>query len=298
MVPASDGARQGPERRYYESGVELASGEYVDGAQSGVWRYRFNDGRNWRAERWEDGALVQATIDPAVAHLSPDALAELGPTTSGIIKLASHDPLPGSETRAAPGATFVSRFQNGRPQVAGSYDLLGLRTGTWRFWYQDGRPAREIEFLGGVRERAAREWHPNGTLAAEGGYVAGMRDGRWRFLGRARSADRGGCLPRRRAPLGPCDGGMLPLQPMKHSVTVQIAGVRYALKTDEDERWVKAVAALVDERFREIQKKARTPDTQAVAMLTALQIAEELFRERRDSGELRKKIREKESVAA
>jgi cell division protein ZapA len=80
---------------------------------------------------------------------------------------------------------------------------------------------------------------------------------------------------------------------MKHSVTVQIAGVRYALKTDEDERWVKSVAALVDERFREIQKKARTPDTQAVAMLTALQIAEELFRERRDTSELRKKIREK-----
>ncbi len=80
---------------------------------------------------------------------------------------------------------------------------------------------------------------------------------------------------------------------MKQSVNVQIAGVRYALKTDEDERWVKAVAALVDERFREIQKKARTPDTQAVAVLTALQIAEELFRERRHFGELRKKIREK-----
>ena len=80
---------------------------------------------------------------------------------------------------------------------------------------------------------------------------------------------------------------------MKQSVTVQIAGARYALKTDEDERWVKAVAALVDERFREIQKKARTPDTQAVAVLTALQIAEELCRVRRDTGELRKRIREK-----
>ena len=80
---------------------------------------------------------------------------------------------------------------------------------------------------------------------------------------------------------------------MKQSVTVQIAGVKYALKTDEDERWVKAVAGLVDERFREIQKKARTPDTQAVAMLTALQLAEELFRERRDTSELRKRIREK-----
>jgi cell division protein ZapA len=80
---------------------------------------------------------------------------------------------------------------------------------------------------------------------------------------------------------------------MKQSVTVQIAGVRYALKTDEDERWVKQVAAFVDERVRELQKRARTPDTQAVAVLTALQIAEELFRERRNGRELRRKIREK-----
>ena len=80
---------------------------------------------------------------------------------------------------------------------------------------------------------------------------------------------------------------------MKRSVTVQIAGVRYALKTDEDDRWVKAVAAFVDGKIRYTQKHARTPDTQSVAVLTALQIAEELFNERRESGELRKKIREK-----
>ena len=68
---------------------------------------------------------------------------------------------------------------------------------------------------------------------------------------------------------------------MKRSVSVQIAGVRYALKTDEDERWVKAVAAFVDGKIREAQKSTRSPDTQAVAVLTALQIAEELFHERR-----------------
>src|SRR3954470_2272848 len=173
-----DGARQGPETRYYENGAELASGGYVDGAQSGVWRYRFNDGRNWRAERWEDGALIQFTIDPFVARLSPGQLEALGPTSSGIIKLASHDPSPGRE---ALGATFVSRFPNGRPRVAGSYDAAGLRTGVWRFWFEDGHPSRELEFLDGVRERAAREWHPNGMQAADGGYVAGRREGRWRF---------------------------------------------------------------------------------------------------------------------
>jgi cell division protein ZapA len=80
---------------------------------------------------------------------------------------------------------------------------------------------------------------------------------------------------------------------MKRSVTVQIAGVKYALKTEEDDRYVKQVAAFVDGKFRDVQKHTRTVDTQAVAVLTALQIAEELFNERRQSGDLRKKIREK-----
>ena len=78
---------------------------------------------------------------------------------------------------------------------------------------------------------------------------------------------------------------------MKRSVSVQIAGAKYALKTDEDDRWVKTLAAFVDGKMREAQKSARSPDTQAVAVLTALQIAEELFTERRRAGELERKVR-------
>jgi cell division protein ZapA len=80
---------------------------------------------------------------------------------------------------------------------------------------------------------------------------------------------------------------------VKRSVTVQIAGNRYTLKTDEDDRWVKSLAAFVDGKMREAQKNTRTVDTQSVAVLTALQIAEELFAERRDTRELRNSIREK-----
>jgi cell division protein ZapA len=80
---------------------------------------------------------------------------------------------------------------------------------------------------------------------------------------------------------------------VKRSVSVQIAGLRYSLKTDEDDRWVKTLAAYVDARIREAQKHTRTPDTQAIAVLTALQIAEQLFTERREWAELRKKVREK-----
>jgi cell division protein ZapA len=80
---------------------------------------------------------------------------------------------------------------------------------------------------------------------------------------------------------------------VKRSVSVQIAGVRYSLKTDEDDRWVKSIAAFVDGKIREAQKHGRTVDTQSVAVLTAMQIAEELFTERRATRELRKSIRER-----
>ncbi|HEY6477178.1 MAG TPA: hypothetical protein VI456_11400 [Polyangia bacterium] len=217
-----DGARQGPETRFFESGAEQLSGAYVDGAQSGVWRYRFNNGRNWRAERWEDGALLQTTVDPAVGRMSPAELEALGPTTSGIIKLASHDPIPGRETRGTPGASFVSHFANGRPHVAGSYDGEGLRVGVWRTWFDDGHPALEVEYLGGVRERGAREWHPNGTPAVDGAYRGGLREGPWRLwdergqLTREISYRNGTAVPAAvggPAPDAQTSGGMLPPKP-------------------------------------------------------------------------------------
>jgi uncharacterized protein len=175
-----EGVREGPEAGYYENGEPFVTGSFADGAQSGIWRYHFADGRTWRADRWDDGALVQRTVDAAVARMSAADLQALGPTSSGIIKLASRDPTSGDGRDAEP-TPFVSRFANGGPRVAGSYDADGLRVGMWRFWYADGRPARELEFVAGVRERGAREWHPTGAPAADGSYVAGERQGRWRF---------------------------------------------------------------------------------------------------------------------
>ena len=90
----------------------------------------------------------------------------------------------------------------------------GLRTGIWRFWYPNGRLAREIEFAGGVRDRGAREWYENGAPAADGFYAGGLRDGRWRFwdaAGRGREityATDAGVV----SPAGPTTG-MLPVAP-------------------------------------------------------------------------------------
>jgi cell division protein ZapA len=81
--------------------------------------------------------------------------------------------------------------------------------------------------------------------------------------------------------------------PVKRSVVVQVAGQRYTLKTDDDDRLVRQVASYVDTKFRDLQKTSRSPDTQAVAILTALQVAEELFQTRDRAADLRKRVRDK-----
>jgi cell division protein ZapA len=84
---------------------------------------------------------------------------------------------------------------------------------------------------------------------------------------------------------------------MKRQVAVQIAGQRYVLRSDDgEEETVREVAAYVDARIRDIQRQTRNADTQAVATLAALQIAEELFGERRAAADLKKKIREKSQL--
>jgi cell division protein ZapA len=80
---------------------------------------------------------------------------------------------------------------------------------------------------------------------------------------------------------------------VKRSVTVQIAGQKYSLRTDDDDRLVRAIATYVDGKFREIQRLTRNPDTQAVAILTALQAAEDLFRAREETAALKGRVRDK-----
>ena len=79
-------------------------------------------------------------------------------------------------------------------------------------------------------------------------------------------------------------------------VTVQIAGQRFALRGDQDERAMREMANYVDSRMKELQKQTHTADTQSLAVLAALQITEELFKERRGLADLKKRIRERSTA--
>ena len=76
---------------------------------------------------------------------------------------------------------------------------------------------------------------------------------------------------------------------MSGPVKVQIFGQAYSIQGDLDGKYVQKLAKYVDERMHAIADATATVDTQKVAVLAALAIADELHnieRDRSDSEEL------------
>jgi cell division protein ZapA len=79
----------------------------------------------------------------------------------------------------------------------------------------------------------------------------------------------------------------------RQSVAVTIAGQPYVLRSDAEEAYVREVAGLVDRKLRHVARTTRTVATHKLAILTALQLADDLLREKRGRAELRRRVRER-----
>ncbi|HEX9444585.1 MAG TPA: cell division protein ZapA [Candidatus Binatia bacterium] len=65
---------------------------------------------------------------------------------------------------------------------------------------------------------------------------------------------------------------------MKKAVEVEIMGERLTLRTDQDESYVRNVAGYVDKKMQEVQKSTRPSAKSSIAMLAALNIADDYQR--------------------
>ena len=65
-------------------------------------------------------------------------------------------------------------------------------------------------------------------------------------------------------------------------VTVRIYGETYPLKTGEDASYVAEIAQYVDTGMREVAASGKVVVTSKIAVLAALHIADELFRQRKE----------------
>ncbi len=63
-------------------------------------------------------------------------------------------------------------------------------------------------------------------------------------------------------------------------IKVSIFGSEYSLVSDDDENYVQEIAQYLDKKMREIDRHYSLTSTTKVAILAALNIADELFQER------------------
>jgi cell division protein ZapA len=80
---------------------------------------------------------------------------------------------------------------------------------------------------------------------------------------------------------------------VKRNVEVEIFGQRYSLKSEFPEEQVKKVAAYVDGKMREVAESTKSVDSLHIAILTALNIAQEYLREKGNKEELLQRIKDK-----
>lgn len=77
---------------------------------------------------------------------------------------------------------------------------------------------------------------------------------------------------------------------MMKAVNVEIMGLSLTVASENGDEWVKNLAQTVDERIRQIQAGGRTVNSINLAILAALNFADELERLRKDHRELIERI--------
>jgi cell division protein ZapA len=76
-------------------------------------------------------------------------------------------------------------------------------------------------------------------------------------------------------------------------VTVEIAGQRYPIRSSLDERYIAELAAYVDQKMRAAVSAAPESDTLGLAILVALNIADDVFRARQQQSSVHGELNER-----
>lgn len=80
---------------------------------------------------------------------------------------------------------------------------------------------------------------------------------------------------------------------MPRLVDVTICNAHYTVRTDADEAYIQSIARYVNTRIEEVQDKTKSVSTINVTILAALNIADELFREKEKNRKYVKQIEDR-----
>jgi cell division protein ZapA len=78
---------------------------------------------------------------------------------------------------------------------------------------------------------------------------------------------------------------------VNQAVKISVAGQRLAVRTSANAAYIRELADFVTAKIDEVRTPGRTVTTQSLALLAALNIADELYRLREDHSELKQQVR-------
>lgn len=82
----------------------------------------------------------------------------------------------------------------------------------------------------------------------------------------------------------------------KNVLKVKIYGAEYTIRGHADANYIKAIAEYVDGKMREVDANIRVDSSLKVAILSSVNIAHELFLQKKENEILRKRIEDKSNA--
>ncbi len=79
----------------------------------------------------------------------------------------------------------------------------------------------------------------------------------------------------------------------RRTMNLELFGQRFTVISDNDEARIRDIVDFVNRRLEEVRDSSKRVQADQIALLAALNIAEELFEEREKSRQLRRRVRER-----
>ncbi|MEN8155786.1 MAG: hypothetical protein ABFS10_02455 [Bacteroidota bacterium] len=141
---------------YYRSGAIEQEGRFERNRYHGLWMWYYPNGNRWREEGYfngrEDGLFVEYDRGGTI--------------------LTKGNYIDGEKN-----GEWL--YQVGDHEERGSY-VIGLREGTWKYFYEDGTLKYEGGYSQGNPDKRHKYYYPSGVLKAEQYYVMGNREKTWK----------------------------------------------------------------------------------------------------------------------
>lgn len=164
---------------YYEDGSIKRTGTWLEGIAEGTHKEYSTEGKVTNAKIYREGSMVGEGLMDGAGN-QQGAWTEYHPAAEltngmGQGKLKAKG-VYDNGTRVG---EWIFHHLNGKVEQKGKYDKKGKPQGLWQWYYADGTPWREENYLNGKREGPLMEWNDSGKVITKGEYIDGLKEGKW-----------------------------------------------------------------------------------------------------------------------